>query len=247
MRHLRHKAIRKALKQYHFLCGIKAPYKVLIDGNFIAMCVQMKVDLRERVPKFLQVKPNECEFYISHASLEELNVLGEEQQDYMKEALEIARTFHLADSNTKENKTLDDVSKAICQLIGEKNPRKFLVATQEVELRKILRNIPGVPLMYLNRSVLVFEEISKATLAIVRADEKQKREKLDQNEKRKLEVIQKSKEKKQEKEEQQKMIQKRNKRKAKAPNPLSCKKKTTKKKRRTNNKNKQIEEHYFKK
>ncbi|KAJ0401163.1 hypothetical protein P43SY_004370 [Pythium insidiosum] len=224
MRYLRAKGIRKALRQFHFLCGIKPPYKVLIDGNFLAMCLQMKVDVRERVPKFLQVKPHQCEYYIARAAVNELELLG----DAMREAVDIAKSFRVIEA--RDYGQADgaaapvDVTQVMLSLVGERNERKFVVATQEVELRKALRLVPGVPLIYLNRSVLVFEDISKATLAIVRQEEKAKMAKLDVNEKRKLEsVVEDS------ASAEEDAAPQRKKRRAKAPNPLSCKKPTTKK------------------
>ncbi|EGZ26299.1 hypothetical protein PHYSODRAFT_350283 [Phytophthora sojae] len=223
MRYLRAKGIRKALRQFHFLCGIKPPYKVLLDGNFIAMCVQMKVDVQERVPKFLQVKAHEVEFYVPRAALEELKMLGEAT----KEAYELAQNFKVAEVYDQPKTDGDapvDVSKVVQSIIGDKNDRKFVVCTQEVELRKALRLVPGVPLIYLNRSVLVFEDISRATLAIVRQDEKANMAKLDVNEKRKLEQMQGG-EEGEDHEEKQRLTKKR----AKGPNPLSMKKSTKKK------------------
>ncbi|KAG2763904.1 hypothetical protein JG687_00001778 [Phytophthora cactorum] len=231
MRYLRAKGIRKALRQFHFLCGIKPPYKVLLDGNFIAMCLQMKVDVHERVPKYLQVKQHECEFYVPRAALDELKTLGETT----KEAYELAKSFKVAevyDQSQDEKQETVDVSKSIQSIIGERNDRKFVVCTQEVELRKALRLVPGVPLLYLNRSVLVFEEISRATLAIVRQEEKANMAKLDVNEKRKLEQMQEG-ESVESHEEQQRLKKKR----AKGPNPLSAKKSTKKKVRAKKKKN----------
>ncbi|KAK1930646.1 rRNA-processing protein utp23 [Phytophthora citrophthora] len=229
MRYLRAKGIRKALRQFHFLCGIKPPYKVLLDGNFIAMCIQMKVDVQERVPKYLQVKPHECEFYVPRAALDELKMLGETT----KEAYDLAKSFKVAQAYGQDDSSDDkpvDVSKQVQSIIGERNERKFVVCTQEVELRKALRLVPGVPLIYLNRSVLVFEEISRATLAIVRQEEKANMAKLDVNEKRKLDQMQEGEENH---EEQQRLKKKR----AKGPNPLSMKKSAKKKVRAKKKKN----------
>ncbi|KAG6622708.1 RRNA-processing protein [Phytophthora cinnamomi] len=228
MRYLRAKGIRKALRQFHFLCGIKPPYKVLLDGNFIAMCVQMKVDVQERVPKFLQVKPHEIEFYVPRAALEELQMLGEAT----KEAYELAKSFKVAEAYDQDAGDAPvDVSKVVQSIIGDKNDRKFVVCTQEVELRKALRLVPGVPLVYLNRSVLVFEEISRATLAIVRQEEKANMAKLDVNEKRKLEQMQEG--SGEDHAEKQRLAKKR----AKGPNPLSVKKSAKKKVRAKKKKN----------
>lgn len=108
---------------------------------------------------------------------------------------------------------------------GDCNAGKYIVATQEVELRKQLRQIPGVPLIYLNRSVLVFEDISRATIAIVRKNEQSKLGRLDQAEKLTLKGV---------KDDERTNFEilstsQRFKRKAKQPNPLSCKKPLKKK------------------
>jgi U3 small nucleolar RNA-associated protein 23 len=217
MRHLRAKAIRKALRQFHFLCGLKAPYRVLLDGNFVALCVQMKVDLRERLPKVLQVKPGECELLVPRAALRELELLGEP----MRAAFELAQQFTVVEHDDLGDE--QDVTKVIAHLIGDRNERKLVVCTQEVELRKALRAVPGVPLIYLNRSVLVFEDISRATLAIVRQQDKAKMSKLDENEKRKLDAVAGA------EDEDELELPRAKKRRAKAPNPLSVKKPLKKK------------------
>ncbi|KAI9921272.1 hypothetical protein PsorP6_000691 [Peronosclerospora sorghi] len=226
MRYLRTKGIRKALRQFHFLCGIKAPYKVLLDGNFIVMCIKMKVNVYERVPKHLQVKADDCVFYVPRAALDELQLLNETT----KEAYEMAKSFKLVESCSKveengSDKVVEDVAKAIQSIIGDKNERKFVVCTQDVNLRKALRLVPGVPLMYLNRSVVVFEEISRATLAIVRHEDRtQHVAKLNVNEKRKLEQVEVGEER--DVCQERKRLQKKR---AKGPNPLSVKKPTHKK------------------
>ena len=108
--------------------------------------------------------------------------------------------------------------------LGECNAGKYIVATQEVELRKQLRQIPGVPLIYLNRSVLVFEDISRATVAIVRQKEQSKLAKLDEAEKQTLEVVDEERSRLEDVSNCQRI-----KRKPKQPNPLSCKKPQKKK------------------
>ena len=48
---------------------------------------------------------------------------------------------------------------------GPSNKHRYLVATQSVELRNTLREIPAVPIIHINRSVLVLEPPSQVTLA----------------------------------------------------------------------------------
>jgi U3 small nucleolar RNA-associated protein 23 len=47
--------------------------------------------------------------------------------------------------------------------IGEKNEFNYCVASQDYALREKLRLIPGVPLIYEKRSVLIVEPVSAAT------------------------------------------------------------------------------------
>jgi len=45
------------------------------------------------------------------------------------------------------------------------NPHSYIVATQDTSLRTTLRNIPGVPLIYLKMNNLILEPISEASKA----------------------------------------------------------------------------------
>jgi U3 small nucleolar RNA-associated protein 23 len=85
------------------------------------------------------------------------------------------------------------------------NPHNYCVASQDAELRKELRRVPGVPLIHINRSVVVLEPPSKAT-----------KEKIAEREKAKTLPNEK----------EHQFMQKKKKRKGpKQPNPLSMKKK----------------------
>ncbi|OQS05519.1 rRNA-processing protein [Thraustotheca clavata] len=223
MRYLRSKHIRKALRQFQFLCGIKPPYKVLLDGNFIAMCIKMNVDIATRVPKFLQT--DKCHFIVTQAALEELKLLSS-SDTAMMQAWTLAKTFQTVD--LKE----DNVTNATLNAVGERNDRKYIVATQETELRSALRRVPGVPLIYLNRSVLVFEDMSEATLKISRKEDHIKMSKLNNDEAKQLQTVL----------DENKptakatTIKPRMPKKAKGPNPLAVKKSSKPKKMRTKKK-----------
>merc|ERR1712060_721916 len=60
---------------------------------------------------------------------------------------------------------LDPVSACQCirEQIGNNNERKFMVATQDMELARGLRGIPGVPILRLNGPVPFLEEPSNVT------------------------------------------------------------------------------------
>lgn len=52
----------------------------------------------------------------------------------------------------------------IAGVVGPENKHKYVVATQDVELRKKLRLVPGVPLVYISRSIVLLETPSEKSL-----------------------------------------------------------------------------------
>jgi U3 small nucleolar RNA-associated protein 23 len=130
---------------------------------------------------------------------------------------------------------VEPVSSAQCikEIIDKDNPHNYCIASQDADLRKFLRSVPGVPLIHINRSVVVLEPPSKATKNKIAGLEKAK---TLPNEKELSFMMKKKKEMK----EQQKKAEtpgengeaakeaasKKRKRKGpKQPNPLSMKKK----------------------
>lgn len=49
-------------------------------------------------------------------------------------------------------------------VVGETNKHRYVVASQSTDLRNKLRKIPAVPLVHINRSVMVLEPRSEATI-----------------------------------------------------------------------------------
>ena len=54
------------------------------------------------------------------------------------------------------------------------NKNKYVVATQELEIRQKLRAIPGVPLVYINRSVMILEPMASTSVKVKEGEEKAK-------------------------------------------------------------------------
>ncbi|RKP23121.1 rRNA-processing protein Fcf1/Utp23, partial [Syncephalis pseudoplumigaleata] len=54
-------------------------------------------------------------------------------------------------------------AECIAEIIGDKNEFNYCVASQDHALREQLRLVPGVPLLYERRSVLIVEPVSAAT------------------------------------------------------------------------------------
>jgi U3 small nucleolar RNA-associated protein 23 len=100
-----------------------------------------------------------------------------------------------------------------CLDISGENKHRYILATQDAELRAEMRQIPGVPLIYIKRAVMVMEPISPATLA-----------KRDALERSKLGGMERLGKRKQRDEEDEEDKPKKKKKGPKEPNPLSVKK-----------------------
>lgn len=144
--------------------------------------------------------------------VKELRSLGE---DFIGAALSAKRL-----EKRRCNHGGSNVSAAECikEILGETNQFNYCVATQDLELRDYLRQIPGVPLIYINRSVMILEPPSPATTQKVKDIEYGK---TVPNKLEKI-IIKKSLPTN-----NNKAKPKIKKRKAKQPNPLSCKKRKT--------------------
>ncbi|TXG53841.1 hypothetical protein EZV62_019097 [Acer yangbiense] len=96
--------------------------------------------------------------------IDELKGLGESHSKALQGAhkLTIARCEH-------ERKKSADA--CIMDVIGEKNPEHFFVATQDVDLRKKLQEVPGVPLIFGLRNALFLEQPSQFQRQFVKASE----------------------------------------------------------------------------
>ncbi|KAJ3327052.1 Small subunit processome component [Blyttiomyces sp. JEL0837] len=65
-------------------------------------------------------------------------------------------------------------AKCLASIIGEDNKHKYGVATQDAALRSSLRQVPGVPLVYITSSAFILEPLSYATQDKIKEIEKGK-------------------------------------------------------------------------
>jgi U3 small nucleolar RNA-associated protein 23 len=100
-----------------------------------------------------------------------------------------------------------------CINISGENKHRYILATQDEQLRVQMRRIPGVPMLYIRRAVMIMEPPSPASLARRDALEREKLSGLEGQGKRKWDD-----------EEGEETVRKK-KRRPKEPNPLSVKKK----------------------
>ena len=65
-------------------------------------------------------------------------------------------------------------AESILKLIGQHNRHKYVVATQDAELQAKLRKIPGVPIVFFARAMLIMEAPSDASNVFYKSRESKK-------------------------------------------------------------------------
>lgn len=217
----------------------REPYQVLVDEEIVLEAVKTRFDLAKGLERTLQgkVKP-----MITQCAMEALYRTKNQEAIELAKKFERRRCNHLprskvpkeeetgnagSDDEDSEDETEAPKEKnkdeesgpksafdciyAVVNIKG-KNKHRYVVATQKVGLRGVLRRIPAVPLIYINRSVMIMEPMSPAT---ENARETIEREKLTSGLNNPVNDI----------EEPQETTSKKRKKGPKEPNPLSVKKK----------------------
>ncbi|EXC22884.1 hypothetical protein L484_007493 [Morus notabilis] len=126
------------------------PYRVLVDTNFINFSIKNKLDLEKGMMDCLYAKCTPC---ITDCVIAELEKLG---QKY-RVALRIAKDPRFERLPCFHTGTyVDD-----CVVETHKC---FIVATCDRDLKRRIRKIPGVPIMYLSRHRYSIERLPEATI-----------------------------------------------------------------------------------
>mmetsp|Transcript_36627 Transcript_36627/g.85221 ORF Transcript_36627/g.85221 Transcript_36627/m.85221 type:complete len:297 (+) Transcript_36627:68-958(+) len=198
----------RIMRFFRMSFGVKEPYHVLVDGTFLTGALQHKIHVKEQLPKVLTGKATPM---VTECVLAELRGLGERALG----AAIIAKGYYRLKCGHEKAIGASD---CIYQQIGEKNTRHLCVASQDIQLVRNLRQVPGVPLLRLAGQVPRLEEPSSASTAAAKAGEK-KRMGASDWEKPRLPVLTEL-----EKKRAEAAANPKKRKGAKAPNPLSCKK-----------------------
>jgi U3 small nucleolar RNA-associated protein 23 len=92
--------------------------------------------------------------------------------DYAKETFERRRCGHHPDE-TDALSTLECMSSFIVDT-GKGSRNRYVVASQDDEVRRYMRGVKGVPLIYISRSVMIMEPMASSSAAVVSKEERAK-------------------------------------------------------------------------
>jgi len=154
MRQKRAKAYRKLMSLYSMSFGFRQPYQVLVDSEMCKVAISHKIELEKQLGVVLQgtVKP-----MVTQCCIHELYLQGKSEQP----SVDLAKTFERRKCNHREAIPGDD---CLSDVVGETNKHRYVIATQSSDLRSKLRLIPAVPVVHVNRSVMILEPPSDTTL-----------------------------------------------------------------------------------
>ncbi|KAF3344786.1 hypothetical protein VD0002_g1478 [Verticillium dahliae] len=175
MRGKRSKQYRKLMTQYSQIWGFREPYQCLIDAEMVIDCHKFKYDLVAGLKRTLhgEVKPmiSQCEIrklYLRKAE-PEMNTIIE-----FAKTLDRRRCGHLPEDYPEPLPT-NECFKAVVDPKGKNvNKHKLVVVCQDDEVRRMLRSIPGVPQIYIKRSVMILEPMASESAEIRAREEKSK-------------------------------------------------------------------------
>ncbi|KAJ3990540.1 Fcf1-domain-containing protein [Lentinula detonsa] len=153
MRQKRAKTYRKLMSLYSMSFGFRQPYQILVDSELCKASVDHKIELVKQLGTVLQgeVKP-----MITQCCIHELYLQRGQQP-----AVDLAKTFERRKCNHREPIPGDE---CLASVVGDSNKHRYVIATQSTPLRTKLRLIPAVPIVHINRSVMILEPPSDTTI-----------------------------------------------------------------------------------
>ncbi|KAI9687270.1 MAG: hypothetical protein M1822_002313 [Bathelium mastoideum] len=179
MRGKRSKQYRKLMQQYGIHFGFREPYQVLLDAQILIDAHHFTMDLPHLLRTALHgtIKP-----MITHCTLLHLRSLPSSLSGPLlaltRSACELRRCGHHDDPASPlptRDCLLDCVdAKHMPGEPGAHNKHRYVVATQDEEARRRLRQVPGTPLLYVKRSVLVMEPMAAGSVRVQEQEERGK-------------------------------------------------------------------------
>lgn len=184
MRGKRSKAYRKLLKQYELAFNFRQPYQVLVDADLIKDAHRFAMDLPQYLSNTLhgevKILVTQCsmrhlydaqkkqsqQFHESKNSSSSAqnnkksgSAKDQQQEPYvdMRKVIEKAKEFERRRCGHRPEEYPEALGTLQClgECVGKTNKHRYVVASQDPEVRATMRGIPGVPLVYISRSVMI--------------------------------------------------------------------------------------------
>ncbi|XP_024639190.1 rRNA-processing protein UTP23 homolog [Medicago truncatula] len=156
---------RKSLTFYTACFGFRKPYKVLCDGTFVNHLIVNRITPADTA--LANILSATVKLYTTRCVVAELKRLGKSYS----EALDAANDLIIARCEHDKCVRADS---CIMEVVGENNSEHFFVASQDTDLRKKLEEVPGVPLIFGLRNALFLESPSAFQKEYVKTSEERR-------------------------------------------------------------------------
>eukprot|EP00942_MAST-04A_sp_MAST-4A-sp1_P003021 g3021.t1 len=127
------------------------PYRIIVDTNFINFAIKNKLDLFQAMMDCLLAKCIPC---ITDCVIAELEKLGSKYRLALRIAKDERFTRLIC---THKGTYADD---CLCERVRQH--RCYIVATCDKDLRRRIRKVPGVPIMYISQHRFTVERMPEA-------------------------------------------------------------------------------------
>lgn len=176
------------MQQYGISFGFREPYQVLVDAGMVQDACNCKMDMIKFLEgtlhgtikpsmRALSTPPDDCTYktlVITQCSIRHLYDAVPKSDTH----IEIAKSFERRRCNHHELErplgTLECLSSVVDPKQSKTNKHRYVVASQDPKVRAYMRTIPGVPQIYINRSVMIMEPMASATTKEMDKEEREK-------------------------------------------------------------------------
>ncbi|KAJ2902557.1 hypothetical protein MKZ38_000387 [Zalerion maritima] len=175
MRGKRAKTYKKLMEKFSITFGFREPYQVLVDSDIVHDTHRFSMELEPALERTLrgEVKP-----MITQCSMRHL--YARKNEPGIDRVIEFAKTLerrfcgHHPSDYPEPLSTLECFSSVVDPKNKGENKHRYVVASQEQGVRKYMRHVPGVPLIYVHRSVMIMEPMTDITEAFRAREERAK-------------------------------------------------------------------------
>lgn len=152
MRGKRSKAYRKLLKQFELAFNFHQPYQVLVDADLVKDAHRFAMDLPQYLSNTLH---GEVKILITQCSMRHL--YAQNKEPGINKVIDKAKGFERRRCSHHPEEFPEPLSTPEClgSVVGATNKHRYVVASQDREVRAKMRRIAGVPLVYISRSVMI--------------------------------------------------------------------------------------------
>ncbi|KAF2163892.1 hypothetical protein M409DRAFT_37174 [Zasmidium cellare ATCC 36951] len=173
MKGKRSKQYRKLMHAYQLTFNFREPYQVLLTADIIQDAARFKMRLGSLLENTLhgEIKPMITQCCIRHL----YNAPACPEKDAWIEVAKTAERRRCGHHELEVPLSARECLESVVDPKGSGNNRhRYVVASQEGEVRGRMREIAGVPLIYIARSVMILEPMARRSEAVREGEDKAK-------------------------------------------------------------------------